>query len=89
MTSPERQWPRIDVYGTQWCPDCHRTAAFLKAHGIPFRYIDVEAEGLEQKVIDMNIEAGHGPKRRVPTLTIDDQIFSVPSNAQLSEILEL
>ena len=81
--------PEIEVYGTRWCPDCHRTTAFLQTHGVPFRYLDVEAEGLEQRVIEMNIEAGHGPRRRVPTLTIDGRILSVPSNAQLSELLEV
>ncbi len=85
----EKTYPKIVIYGTSWCPDCRRTESFLKAHGVPFEYHDAELEGLEDEVIRLNEEAGYGPRRRVPTLLIEGKTFSVPSDAELGEVLEL
>jgi hypothetical protein len=35
----------------------------------------------------MNEKAGYGPRRRVPTVLIDDAILSVPTAAELAERL--
>jgi len=85
----ERKWPEVVVYGTGWCPDCRRAESFLDAHGVPYRYRDAEAEGLEDEVIRLNEEAGHGPRRRVPTVVVEGKILSVPTNAELSRVLGL
>jgi mycoredoxin len=88
MPNP-RKWPRITVYGTRWCSDCARATRFLDHHGVPYDYADVEAENLEDHVIALNEKVGHGPRRRVPTLLIDEEIFSVPTNADLAQRLGL
>lgn len=80
----DREWPDIIVFGADWCGDCRRTQQLLDAHKIPYTYHDVEAEDLGELVIDMNEKAGFGPRRRLPTLTIDGDVLSVPSNQELS-----
>lgn len=85
----EKSYPEIIVYGTSWCPDCRRTESFLQSHELPFEYHDAEAEGLEDEVIRLNAEAGYGPRRRVPTLIIAGETYSVPSNVELSRVLGL
>ena len=83
----QQEWPEIVVFGTSWCGDCRRTERFLERHEIPFRYHDVDKEDLGELVITMNEKAGFGPRRRVPTLTVDGEILSVPTDRELSELL--
>jgi glutaredoxin len=83
----EQAGPDIHVFGTTWCGDCHVTLRFLDERDIPYRYHDIEEEGLTELVIKMNEKAGYGPRRRVPTVLIDDAILSVPTAAELAERL--
>lgn len=85
----EQSWPEIVVFGTTWCGDCHRTTRFLDAKMIPYRYHDVEEENLSQLVIKMNEDAGYGPRRRLPTVLVDEDILSVPNSAELAQRLGL
>ena len=34
----------ITVYGTSWCPDCHRSKAVLSSYGIGFEWIDIDED---------------------------------------------
>jgi glutaredoxin-like protein len=34
----------ITVYGADWCSDCRRSKSLLDREGVPYRWIDVEAE---------------------------------------------
>jgi len=80
----EKTWPEIIMFGADWCGDCRRTKQLLDAHDIPYTYHDVEEENLGELVIEMNDKAGFGPRRRLPTLTVDGEVLSVPSNPELS-----
>jgi mycoredoxin len=60
--------PELLFYGTAWCGDCRRARAFLDRHGIPYRYVDINAdEGAAQFVEQVN----HG-FRSVPTIVWPD-----------------
>jgi thioredoxin reductase (NADPH) len=76
---------RIEMFGADWCPDCHRAKAFLKENNINFQFIDVEEhEWASEKVIEIN-----KGKRRIPTILIDGVPYSNPDNAVLIEALGL
>jgi len=47
--------PTINLYGADWCPDCHRAKQFLGEHQIPYRWVDIEQDPAgEQYVIQKN-----------------------------------
>jgi glutaredoxin len=77
----------ITMYGTLWCPDCHRAKAVLKRLGVSFTEIDIDRnkEG-RQVVLEKN-----GGKQVVPTILFPDgSILVEPSNDELSsKIIEL
>ena len=89
MSAAEQGWPEIIVFGTSWCGDCRRTLQLLDHHDVPYRYHDIDEEKLEELVISLNEKSGHGARRWVPTLKVGERILSVPSNAELSELLGL
>lgn len=77
--------PRIVVYGTRWCRDTVRTRGFLNRNGIPYTLIDVEEDrDAAQRVLDWN--GGH---LSTPTLDIEGQIITEPSDEELAEFLGL
>ncbi len=60
----------MQLYGTNWCPDCRRARQFLSAHGIAFTEIDVDANpAAANEIVD---RVG---KRAVPQLVIDGEWF--------------
>ncbi len=75
----------VIVYSADWCVDCVRAKNFLKQHDIPFeeRNIMFKPE-LAEEVIQYNIEAGLGPKRRIPIVLHAGNILSEPSNDELA-----
>lgn len=80
--------PDITMYGTAWCRDCVRAKRFLDEHELPYEYLDIdEKPELADVVVDYNIKAGHGPKRRIPVILVGDQILSEPTNDELAETL--
>jgi glutaredoxin len=42
--SPERAFPRVEVFVTDWCPYCQRLEAFLKENGVPYERKNIEAQ---------------------------------------------
>jgi glutaredoxin len=79
---------KIHMYGTQWCGDCVRSKRFLQQHGIEFDYSDISADpALAEQVVNYNIQAGFGPKKRVPIILIGDTVLSEPSNDELAAAL--
>ncbi|MGH2459494.1 MAG: glutaredoxin domain-containing protein [Chloroflexota bacterium] len=72
------------VYGTAWCGDCHRSRRFLDRHGIPYRWIDLDADPASvARVLGIN----HG-NRSVPTLLFSDgSTLTEPSDAELAKKL--
>ena len=61
----------LNVYAWNVCPHCHRTIEYLKEHGIPFRYLEIEEQPRDviRKVIDVN----GGDDWVVPTLEYQGQ----------------
>ena len=73
----------VKVYGADWCGDTKRTLKFLENLGVPFDYINVEQDA---KASEWVKEQNDG-KERKPTLDIDGQVLSVPSEHQLTSAL--
>ena len=73
----------IQVYTTQWCPDCWRAKRFLRENEVKFDEIDIEQdERAVQIVMKQN-----GGKRRVPTFEIDGVFYGNPSIPELAQIV--
>ena len=74
----------IKVYGADWCGDCRRAKTFMKEHGIPFEWIDVQDDPEARKVV----ESLNNGKRIIPTIIFQDgSILVEPSNSQLARKL--
>ncbi len=64
--------PKIRMYTTSWCPDCHRAREFLREHGLEFEEIDIE-EVPDAVEFVMRVNSG---KRKVPTFELEGRNFS-------------
>jgi mycoredoxin len=72
----------VTVYGADWCSDCRRAKRFLEATGVPFRYVDLEADPQAQQLVD---DAGY---RAIPVIvTPAGRVLVEPSNDELAEIV--
>ena len=79
---------QVIVYSADWCGDCVRTKNFLREHGIDFEERNIMHQPqLAEEVIQYNIEAGFGPKRRIPIVLHGNNILSEPSNDELAAAL--
>lgn len=76
---------RIVLFGADWCPDCKRAKRFLQDNQINFKFIDVDTTPQAAEFV-MGINKG---KRVIPTILINDVPYTNPSNAILTEVLEL
>ncbi len=74
----------IIMYGTNWCPDCHRAQRVFELNKVPFTYINIENdEAAAAYVVQLN----HG-RRSVPTIVFPDGAILVePSNMELQQKL--
>ena len=86
---PERTenspWPQIIVYGAYWCRDTIRTLNLLNRAGVPYCVVDVDSDPLgAEKVMGWNKGS-----LSTPTLEIEGQIITVPSDKELAEFLGL
>jgi mycoredoxin len=69
----------ITIYGTEWCPDCHRVKTFLKERGVSFQEVNIEQNEEGEEVV---LRANNG-KRKIPTLKVGQRYFACsPFNAQ-------
>ncbi len=75
---------KVKVYGADWCSMTTRTLAHLEKVGVPFDYIDVEADdSASQWVKDQN-----NGKEKKPTLDLGGgKILTEPTNSQLDTAL--
>jgi len=77
---------KIVVYSTDWCGDCHRAKAVLKASGLPYQEIDVEATETGRA----EMMAINGGINKVPTIIIDGNTLLIePEDEELSVALGL
>ena len=58
----------IIVFGTRWCPDCHRARKVLTKRDIRFEYIDINHD---QQARDYVEQVNNG-YRSVPTILFPD-----------------
>ncbi len=74
---------RVIVYGADWCPDCRRAKSYLKDNHINFKYIEVDKHDWATKKVE---EINNG-KRIIPTIFINDTVYTNPNNAVLQQVL--
>jgi mycoredoxin len=76
---------QIIVYGTKWCPDCHRSKKVLRQREIPFEYVDINHDAEARAYVE---QVNHG-NRSVPTILFPDgDVLVEPSNSALSAKLD-
>ncbi|MFC1995975.1 glutaredoxin family protein [Chloroflexota bacterium] len=76
----------IIIYGTRWCPDCHRARKVLRARNISFEYVDIN-RCAESRAYVEQVNNGF---RSVPTILFPDgDILVEPSNSKLNAKLDL
>lgn len=73
----------VKVYGADWCGDTTRARKFLDGLGVAYEYIDVEKD--EQA--SAWVKEHNDGKERKPTLDIDGQVLSEPSEHQMTSAL--
>jgi|CXWL01.1.fsa_nt_gi mycoredoxin len=73
----------LDLYTTDWCPDCRVAKGVLRELGVDFREIDIERDPAAAEVV---IRENQG-KRRVPTIAIAGRFFGNPPPAQLRALI--
>jgi mycoredoxin len=74
----------IQVYGTHWCPDCHRARQVLDRKNIPYTWIDIENDAAAMDYIQ-KINGGY---RSVPTIVFPDgSVLVEPANDKLEKKL--
>lgn len=73
----------ITVYSTTWCPDCHRTKAFLSSKQVNYTEVDIEQA---PEAADIVAQHNNG-KHVVPTLEIGGQFYGNPSLRDLKSLI--
>ncbi len=75
---------KIEVYGADWCGDTKRTLRHLDALGVDYKYIDVEQDAAASAWVKQQ----NNGKERKPTVKLgDNEVLSVPSDAELETAL--
>jgi len=73
----------LTVYGAAWCGDCHRTRRYLDGSGVPYRYVDLQADPAAQLLLD---EAGY---RAIPVVVTPRGVILIePSDRALGAAIE-
>jgi thioredoxin reductase (NADPH) len=76
----------IQMYGTAWCPDCHRAKQFLSEQRVPYEFTDVDGDVAGRELV----ERVNDGKLIIPVLVFADGSTLVePSNADLAGKLGL
>ncbi len=68
--SRSREYPRVEVYGTSWCPACRHARDYFRSAGIPFDDYDVEKDKDARARMD-----GLGGGAGVPAIVIGGQVL--------------
>ena len=70
---------QITMFGAEWCRDCRRTKAQLDGLGVPYRYVDLEAE---PDAVEVAREISG--RTQIPVVVYPDATHHVePSNADV------
>jgi glutaredoxin len=81
----DRDWPRVVVYGASWCTDTMGTRDYLNARGVPYVFVDVDQEPAAAR----KVQEWNSGQLSTPTLDIDGQIVTEPSDEELGELLDI
>jgi len=81
----EGKWPQITVYGASWCSHTRSVRLFLNQHGVPYHYLDVD----QDDDVAIKVEELNNGYRSTPTLQVDSEIVTEPSDEELAQILGL
>jgi mycoredoxin len=74
-------FPKITVYGTDWCGDCFRARRFLKKHAVPYSFVNIDKNKQGERFV---LKTNRG-QRSVPTIIFEDgSIIVEPSNQELA-----
>lgn len=68
--SRDREYPRVEVYGTSWCPACRHARDYFRSAGIPFDDYDVETDKNARARMD-RLGGGSG----VPAIVIGGRVI--------------
>jgi glutaredoxin-like protein len=75
---------KIEVYGTNWCPDCSRARQIFNQHNITYIWHDIDKD----KKACAFVEKVNDGFQSVPTIVFPDGSFMVePNNAALEKKL--
>lgn len=74
---------KVIVYGADWCSMTQNTLAHLKERGVDYQYIDIDDDREAAKWV---AEQNNGREKK-PTLNIEGEILSEPSNRALDKVL--
>ncbi len=85
QTASSPAFPSVVAYVTDWCSDSIRTMRFFALHDIPYTKINID-EDEEGEELVLRVNSG---MRSVPTLLINGQYVTEPSNRQLREIFDI
>ena len=74
----------IKIFGADWCIDCVNAKKFLESKNVQFDYIDIT----DNKEAIAFVESANNGKRIIPTLIIDNQIYTNPGISALMKIID-
>jgi len=73
----------VKVYGADWCGDTKRTLAYLDSLSVTYDYVDVEKDAEAAAWVKKQNDG----KELKPTVDVNGQVLSVPSNHELASVL--
>jgi len=74
---------KIVVYGADWCGMTQNTLAHLKQRGVDYKYIDIDKD---RKAAEW-VAAENDGKEKKPTLDVDGEVLTQPTNHELDRVL--
>lgn len=74
----------VTVYGADWCHDTTHTREYLEEIDVPYKYVDIEEDATAAEWVRQQ----NGGKEQKPTVSIGDDVLSVPSDEELDAALE-
>jgi thioredoxin reductase (NADPH) len=74
---------QVKVFGADWCPLTKRALAHLKEIDVEYQYTDIDKDREAAKWV----AAQNDGKEKKPTIDIDGEILTEPSNDELDKVL--
>jgi len=64
----DRDFVKLTLYSSTWCPDCRNAKRFLDDHGIEYDVIEIDLD--EEAAVRLEQKTG---KRGIPYFVLDDK----------------